>query len=504
MVNIPKTNNHIEIDKMFSIINDTLAHNPYDKLKDEIKHTMWVEQCESNFPVLYLASIFLHRYAQSRNINKYIFATRDCCQWYKIFNKLYPQENISYFHCSRNMFYNATMEKNNFYREYVLKEIGGINNIDNAIFIDIHGTGKRMFEYFSTNYNTVPHYFLLTSTFKKYKEFPQITKSYMKQKKVFNMIFNARGGPIEMLNYDLVGTLQNYDSKGPVRDKIEYDINLIDVYHKCINVLLSKIVPINMSTLSNTQIQNIRIKAEEIFEKIREIRPCISKIIDHVNKHGPENLVPIPKTIPKTIQNLTYNKILCNDATYGLIWDGEFNKEPCVIKMIKIDNSKNVDFNTNDEKPFLHKEFKNKKSVSKEKFLHDVNQIQMLHKYGLAPKIYDFFIKEKRIEYGFIIMQKMDCSLKDILKKRKLDIQENSLIKKMINNLHFEKKIAHNNMKPSNIGVKLNNLGKIIECNFLSCRKITLEKNNKKFSKLIKKDLERFEKHKKLILEGRL
>lgn len=548
--NNSKTRDITEIEKLYGIINETIKANPYDKVKEEMKNTMWLEQCETNFPILYLSSIYLYKYAKDRKINKYIFASRDCCHWYKIFNKLYPQENATYFHCSRNMFYNATVTKNIYYKKYVTKEINGANNINNTVFIDIHGTGRRMFEFFSSNFSNVPHYFLLSATFKNYSSFPPISKTYMKQKKVFNLIFNARGGPIEMLNYDLIGTLQNFNVNGPIRDKLEYNIETVEPYHKCIEALINKTPAQNIAPLSNSQLQNIKKKIEEIYEKIREDRPCISKIIDHLNKHGPDNekvnlvknnpdsnivifnknpkvqnkqinIIPNDKITPvsKPLVNqkppndnmatalinnkIIYKKILSNDTVYGLIWEGMYINEPCVIKMVRISSENKEDsklLDQNNEIPFLHKEFKNKKTMSKEKFLNEVNQLQLLNQHNLAPKFYEHFIIEKKVQYGFIVMKKLDCSLKDIFKKRNIDEKEDKLIKNMVNKMHIEKKIVHGDMKPSNIAVNLDSAGKIKECYFIDCQKVKSKDkkiNDKKFAELIKKDWDSFEKHKK-------
>lgn len=76
-----------------NMIDGFISSNPYQSKKSQIdqdKSTMWKEQCVINFPILYLASIYLYIYAKHKNCNTFLFATRDCCHWYKIF--------IAYFH----------------------------------------------------------------------------------------------------------------------------------------------------------------------------------------------------------------------------------------------------------------------------------------------------------------------------------------------------------------------------------------------------------------------
>src|SRR5205807_489773 len=109
------------------------------------------------------------------------------------------------------------------------------NNIDRTIYVDVHGTGKRIFAYCEKKYNKVPHCFLLSATYSKYSKFPSFCKSFWKKDKLTSLVFNARGSPCESLNYDKIGTLQNYTNYGPIRDKLEYNIDLITPYHDCIN-----------------------------------------------------------------------------------------------------------------------------------------------------------------------------------------------------------------------------------------------------------------------------
>ena len=108
-----------DINKLNKIVKHTIKDNPYDRKKDKNKYIMWIEQCQINLPILYLASIYLYEYGKKRGCNNFIFATRDCCHWYKVFKQLYPNVKSSYFHCSRNMFENAINNKNEvglFYR----------------------------------------------------------------------------------------------------------------------------------------------------------------------------------------------------------------------------------------------------------------------------------------------------------------------------------------------------------------------------------------------------
>lgn len=509
------------IDTLQKIINDGLGANPYNKQHDEMKHTMWIEQCETNFPILYLSSILLYKYGKERKCNKYIFATRDCCHWYKIFNKLYPKEDGTQFHCSRLMFENATNTENKSYNDYVLNQIKGSNNIDKTIFIDIHGTGRRMYEYFKKNYNNGPYNFLLSATFRDYAGFPEITQEFIKVNKVYNLIFNARGGPIEMLNYDLVGTLKNYSNGIPIRENIEYNAELIKVYHECIKYLINKIRPINGNVYDSNTIENIKKEIENIYTKIRIVRPIISTVIDHQTKHGErieqisvskinEVNVQINKSentknesdeeINEIVSKISFTKIISNSTVYGLVWEGIYNNINCAIKMIKLERDNENEQHTNiknEKNPYKHNEFSNKKTMTKENFMKEVNQLELLSKLRVSPKYYGYTISKN---YGFIIMKKMDTSLKNILVNRSLSKDEEKIIYRKIDKMHNKKKIIHGDLKPSNIGVNLDENGKIRRCRMLDCQKVKniVGFGSKDIQDMIKKDWSSYKKHKDL------
>ena len=293
--------------------------------KDIEKSIMWKEQCFINFPILYLASLYLYDYAKSINCTTFLFATRDCCHWYNIFHHLYPRENAHYFHCSRNMFENGI--NNPSFKTYV-KSI--TKNIEMTIFIDVHGTGRRMFEYFSVEFGKVPYCFLLSATYKDYDKFPIISQKYYQSGKLITLVFGSRGSPIEMLNYDTIGTLQNYNLKGPVRDKLEYDKNLIQIYHDCIETLLFKI-----PTPATIKRDKLHVAIKKMFDGILKETPIISKYITHMTSHK-KNVYKIDNIF----DSINFQNIISKDTHYGVIWNALYNNQECVVKMVMIDLQK--------------------------------------------------------------------------------------------------------------------------------------------------------------------
>ncbi len=270
--------------ELMEIIKQSHDLNPYQSKNEMNEHLMWEEQCGINFPLLYLASFYLYHYAIEKNCDTFLFATRDCCHWFNVFKKLFPQTNAHYFHCSRNMFEKAKTERNPYFKSYATSLIK--NNIEKTIFIDIHGTGKRAFSYFEKEFKSVPYCFLLSATLRSYSLFPSITKKYYAQKKFINLIFDARGSPIEMLNYDIQGTLQNYTELGPIRDPMEYSMNRLEAYHTCIGHIISQINSFDMIDDNiEFDFHECLVVLKKIYRVIQDNKPVISTYIMHPGKH---------------------------------------------------------------------------------------------------------------------------------------------------------------------------------------------------------------------------
>lgn len=492
--------------KLEEITEEVLLQNPYNKKKEYIEHKMWKEQCNINFPILYYSSIYLYEYGRKRGCNNYLFATRDCSQWYKIFKKLYPNVTSTYFHCSRNMFETATDVHNENYFNYVKKLVNG--KIDKTVFVDIHGTGKRVFAFFEKEFNQIPYCFLLSATFPSMKYFPKSSREYYKKKKLYCAIYDTRGSPIEMLNYDIVGTLQGYTDIGPVRDKLEYDLDRVKIYHKCFDLLTSKTCK-QKNNLDKYQIHKVKREMKKYFEILKYKKVGFSNFTRHIGRHKKNlNLVEM-NTISKEkfteeneSQYLILNDIISRDTVYGIVWDGTIQDKSCIVKMVKLNTGvtdpDNDIFSQCDNEPYNHTMFKNKKAMSLEYFNHEVSQLEALAKINMAPKLYKSWICDKYdVHYGFIVMEKYDCSLKDIIIKRKLSHDEEYMINKLIEKLH-NTGYVHGDLKPSNMGVKLLEK-KIKSMCFFDCSKVkelvNFSEEDKK--KLIQKDYAFYEKHKK-------
>ena len=184
--------------QLVDLLEKTYGHNPYKK--GSVQYTMWQEQCATNLPILYLGSLYLHKYGTDRGYQRYLFATRDCCHWHRIFRKMYPDADVHYFRCSRNMFTVASERDRPEYRNYV-KDLAE----KDAVYVDIHGTGRHMLDYFKENFKYVISCFFMSAGFKNYNELPKLCRHLHQKDGLHSIVLDVNGSPIEMLNYDKNG-----------------------------------------------------------------------------------------------------------------------------------------------------------------------------------------------------------------------------------------------------------------------------------------------------------
>lgn len=177
---------------------------------------------------------------------------------------------------------------------------------------------------------------------------------------------------------------------------------------------------------------------------------------------------------------LEFNHILSENTHYGIIWEGLYEGKKCVMKVVilntgihynklddsyydgkkKISHEKAMRHIDNDGPvPFLYHKYKKRKAMSESDFHHEVNMMKKVSKLHLAPKVYGSWIENKgELSFGIIVMEKLECTVKDIILRRVIRRKELNLVISKINLLH-QYKIKHGDLKPSNIGVKLDRDG---------------------------------------------
>lgn len=204
-------------------------------------------------------------------------------------------------------------------------------------------------------------------------------------------------------------------------------------------------------------------------------------------------------------EKLVFNEIISDKTHYGIIWNGRYKGTECVIKVVILDSGIHYDnrkneynvgnkkitkgealnnFKENNIKPYIHEKYKDRKAMSVEKFTYEVNMLYNMGKSGIAPKLYKYFIDNNsyEIHYGFIVMEKMHMSIKDILLKRDLNNDEMDEILRKIEKLH-KIGIKHGDLKASNICVDIDNKGKIKKIKIIDWAKAKYTKDEKDFEK---------------------
>jgi tRNA A-37 threonylcarbamoyl transferase component Bud32 len=378
------------------------------------------------------------------------------------------------------MFESATQQKNIAFKNYVTSIV---KDVDKTIYVDLHGTGRRALAYFEKEFNQVPYCYLLSIGCSNADCLPEISQKYSKKDKFFNLVSLSRGCSIELINSDLIGTLVDYSSSGPIRSNIEYDEKYLIPYHNCIKYMLAYTKP--FTSESEASLNEIQSLINSIYEYIKTNELVVSKYIELVSRHED------PKTHERSMNNFTFDKILSNSSVYGVIWNAKLinDNTPVVIKIVALTGPKKKSIY-----PQLSPElFKDRKMMTEEAFLYEANHLFNLSELKLAPLVRGFWTYDN--QYGFIVMDKMDSSLKQILVERELTDYESYIIESFISKMH-DKGVIHGDLKPSNIGVTLND-ETIVDCKVFDTQKVKQIKdtNTRKFMELVDSDWNMYRRH---------
>ena len=221
--------------------------------------------------------------------------------------------------------------------------------------------------------------------------------------------------------------------------------------------------------------------------------------------------------------DIIFDEIISTDSSYGVIWKGIYNSNPVAIKMVMIKKGIYYDFDSckekhgkytrkyfevDETKPFLHTHFLDHRPVSLHAFDNEVYTLNTFSKLNLAPKLYGYCIDNthNNIHYGFIVMELLDGSVKDIIIHRSLSKPEKKIIIELINLMHHKYKCVHRDLKPSNIGIFLDANKQIIRCVLIDLQSALFKKemeNRSEFDELVGIDWELYKERYKMNIRNR-
>lgn len=206
------------------------------------------------------------------------------------------------------------------------------------------------------------------------------------------------------------------------------------------------------------------------------------------------------------VNNIKFKKIISNKCTHGLICVGKIHNKICVIKVIILKSGiphnekkyyNDIDHLSKSKLKYLKKKnFRKLKPISYNELIKEAYELYYLNSIGVGLKFYGYNVLNNKKYYGFLVMGKAETTIKDILLKRRLASSEKKKIRKFINKMH-DRGVTHGDLKPSNIGVFLNEHGKIKRCVAFDCKKAKHNIYYKlhDFKKFIKDDIRHYKRH---------
>lgn len=236
------------------------------------------------------------------------------------------------------------------------------------------------------------------------------------------------------------------------------------------------------------------------------------------------------------LRDLDFGGILSAQTTYGVVWKAKLGKRPVAVKMVVLTTGPHYDrrkeqhvdgysgsrskkarksshaascFAANEPTPFEHTRFADRKAMTKDEFRTEAERTDRLHSLGLGPRYYGrlYATAANGVRYALIVMERADCSVKDVILKRDVTRAERKLVGELIAGMH-RRGITHGDCKPSNIVVWLAQGGTIERARFVDGQKVREPDDHSRSGKdslaaRKKRDLAVFAKHVRKNMEER-
>ena len=157
----------------------------------------------------------------------------------------------------------------------------------------------------------------------------------------------------------------------------------------------------------------------------------------------------------KFIKNIILHKLLSNDSKYGVVYTCYYNDKYTAVKIVSLNSGvhydaitkkhfngdktliKNIDVEKYyDKNSFIFDQilFIKKKVMKNDAFALEIAKQQKMYELSFSPQIHGYCIYDKLpVHYGFIVMDLVDCTLKDIIMKRDITVEENFILTNFYN-----------------------------------------------------------------------
>lgn len=185
------------------------------------------------------------------------------------------------------------------------------------------------------------------------------------------------------------------------------------------------------------------------------------------------------------IKQAIFEDVISSKSAYGLVWKGQWNRQPAVLKIVTLTDGihynrkteeyfdgtaplgKSVPSNyTHGHRPFYHSRFRHRQGMTPEDFLKEVSNQKMAEEF--SPKIYAYgklSHKLNGITYAVIAMEPLQMTLKQLIEtrennhKERMSSTEIAMLEKFLKDFH--KKFVHGDLQASNVAVNIDRHHKI-------------------------------------------
>jgi hypothetical protein len=261
--------------------------NPVDECR-----AAQLAQAEHNFPLLFLATLFLLKMADEKRWDVILFSSRDCYLWSKLFNVIARATGSG---IEGKYFYTSRVAKANPSRTYV-EYFNAVRGGRRSVIVDVCGTGwssRRLIEQSSGPPTDIflIHRVQNPSLEKRYEQIGTVSNKVA----VYHLLTDGDNNVLEMLNCARHPMVQDVVAQSgqfvPLFSNLEHCEQLgsvIDVSHDAFMHAASLAARISRPEY-NRMLQVLDRKIiDEIYREMSGLRPNMSKFFDHQKKEESE------------------------------------------------------------------------------------------------------------------------------------------------------------------------------------------------------------------------